>query len=507
MMHRCFALFASVALLTACGGASTTMTPAAESAATEVSESAVNVTETWDRSQPPEPGTPRPFALPDVQMMELPNGMRVVLVDRPGFPTLSARMSVYAGRSSAVSEPGLPDLTATLLRDGTSTSDAATIAARIGESGIAFNTNVGRDVVTLSANGLSTKIDDVLGLLAELTRDAQFPDDRFIARRDELMGEIELAAAQPSFHLNRREAAVLYGAHPYAVVGPTVAEAERVSVEQVRAFYASTYAPNRTTLVLVGALPEDVGTRIEALFDDWTSDAPDWTPTATAEISTCNEAHVVVRPDSAQTSIAWVGPGVALDSADYFPTLLANQVLGGGASARLFMNLREDKSFTYGAYSTNQVARSSAVFRVSSDVRNDVTEAAVAEFLVEFARLGEPIPADELQDATDYLAGVFPIQHQTNGQLAGRLAWMMRMDLSTQWLTDYRSAVTSADAGAVDTAGATIADRDRLTLVMVGEEEQVVPAATRHASRVYVYGLDGALIDELEGEVASSCAD
>ena len=138
-------------------------------------------------------------------MMELPNGMRVVLVDRPGFPTLSARMSVYAGRSSAVSEPGLPDLTATLLRDGTSTSDAATIAARIGESGIAFNTNVGRDVVTLSANGLSTKIDDVLGLLAELTRDAQFPDDRFIARRDELMGEIELAAAQPSFHLNRRE--------------------------------------------------------------------------------------------------------------------------------------------------------------------------------------------------------------------------------------------------------------------------------------------------------------
>ena len=150
---------------------------------------------------------------------------------------------------------------------------------------------------------------------------------------------------------------------------------------------------------------------------------------------------------------------------------------------RALQNLREDKSFTYGAYSTNQVARSSAVFRVSSDVRNDVTEAAVAEF-VEFARLGEPILRRASgRDGLPRRRLPHPAPDQRAA--AGRLAWMMRMDLSTQWLTDYRSAVTSADA--VDAAGATIADRDRLTLVMVGEVEQVDPRP-RHASRAWPDG-------------------
>lgn len=503
LVALCAAVLPAAALV-GCGGASVSA-PEAETVAAEVAEHAVNVTETWDRSQPPPPGTPRPFALPAVSDVHLSNGMHIVLVDREGFPTVAARMSVYAGRTSAVLEPGLPDLTATLLRDGTSEADASAIAARIGESGIAFDTRVERDVVTLSADGLSTKLDTILELLSQLSRDAQFPDDRFIARRDELAGEIELAAARPSFHLSRRAAAVLFGDHPYAIVGPSVPEVQRVTVEQVRAFYRSTYAPNRSTLVLVGDLPDDIAERVESAFGGWTSEASAWQPAPSAAIETCNDAHVVVRPDSAQTSIAWVGPGVALESADYFPTLLANQVLGGGASARLFMNLREDKSFTYGAYSTNQTARSAAVFRATSDVRNDVTEPAVAEFLAEFAQLGEPIPPNELQDATDYLAGVFPIQLQTNGQLAARLAWMERMDLDRDWLTGYRSAVTGADPAAVDAAGAHIASRDRLSLVMVGEEDQVIPAATQHTSRVFVYDLEGALVRELDGELASSC--
>jgi len=461
-----------------------------------------------DRSSAPPAGESRPYALPEVTELTLDNGLRVVLVDREGFPTLAARLTVRAGYDASSDNVAVSELTARLLRDGTERwADSEALAAFIAAHGIDFSASAGTNRVVLSADALSSEAGSILELLASLVGDPTFPEDRVAARVAELIGEIQLQTAQPSFHRERLMARVVFGEHPYSRNTPTVAEVEAVGRDAVVAFHGANYAPTRARLVLVGDLPDGIQAGLVASLGAWTSPAQPYTALEAPALSTCNTAHVVLRPDSAQTSILWVGPGVPLDSAEHFNALVANQVVGGGASARLFMNLREDKSYTYGAYSRQSDYLGASLIRVFSDVRSDVTGPALAEFLLEFARVAnEPFGDDELASAISYLSGVFPIQLERNSSLASRMTSLLDLGLDVAYLERYRDAVTAVDGDAAIAAGRTLLARDAMTLVMVGEPDVVEIAAKAVSSTVYVYDLEGTLLRQVAGDIESSCA-
>ena len=260
------------------------------------------------------------------------------------------------------------------------------------------------------------------------------------------------------------------------------------------------------TKVLVGDLPDDIETTVREAFSAWTNEVGMASEAPAVTFTTCNEAHVVVRPNSAQTSIVWVGPGVSVHEDGYITAMVANQVLGGGASARLFMNLREDKSYTYGAYSRLQQFDASAGFRASSNVRGEVTGEAMDEFLYEFRRFAsEQLSEDDFDDAVDYLRGVFPIELQTNAQLAGRIAWLLRLGVDLSYLESYRGRVAAVEVDPAAALGADLFDPAELTIVLVGEETEVLAAARARSSRVHVYDLEGELLRTEPGEVSSTC--
>lgn len=461
-----------------------------------------------DRSQPPSPGTPRPFTLPAVRSLELPNGLSVTLVDRDGLPTIAARLSVRAGNDASVDNIAVAHVTARTVRDGTAAwPSPQSVAAFIDGNGIEYGANVEANRATFSADALSNAAEPVLTLLTEVAARPLLADDRVTARRGEYQSELELERSQPAFHRNRLSYRVLFGDHPYAAL---YADAEAIAAttpERARAFHSETYRPNRARLVLVGDLPDDVDALLARTLGAWERGGADYAAPASPNLRPCNAAHVVVRPDSAQTSIAWLGVGVDEGTEGFFEALVANQVLGGGASARLFMNLREDKSYTYGAYSVLSELLNAPIFRAQSDVRSDVTLPALQEFLVEFRRLREePVPADEVGIATSYLSGVFPIQLETNRQLADRLSQLLDLGLPADYLEGYRAAVTAISPESASVAGASLVADGTLELVLVGEEDVVIPAARAVASRVYVYDLDGRLVREEPGELPTTCA-
>ncbi len=448
------------------------------------------------------------YAMPGVSDVTLDNGLRVLAVERPGFPTVAVRLLLpRAGEASAPS-PAVAELVVRTLRDGTATASADEIAARIDANGISYSASVSPDGATLAADGLSDSTDTILALLADLAANATLPTERFEARRSELAGELRLAQARESFHLNRLVRRLLYGEHPYGRTADADAAAG-VAHDDVLAFHDAAWTPTGATLIAVGALPPDFAERVAAHFGTWTSDGQEPAPVAYPDpIATCNVAHVVERPGSAQTAVAWIGPGSHPLNAAYFDALVANQVLGGGASARLFMNLREQKSFTYGAYSALSHRRLMSHFQASSNVRGEVTGPALEAFVDEFTRLdGSALPGDELLGAQDYLAGVFPIRLERNGRFANELAWAVSMGLRLDYFEMYRDQVRSVDADRAGASAATLVDPARLTLVMVGEPAIVREAAPPFASRVFVYDLDGKLIDELDGELESTCGD
>jgi predicted Zn-dependent peptidase len=461
-----------------------------------------------DRTQSPAPGEARPYEIPDPRTFTLDNGLEVVVVERASFPTFAARLSVRAGTDTTDGRPALAGLTARLLRDGTADLDAAEIAQFIDANGIEYSASAGENRLVMSVDALADSAAPALTLLSQLATEAAFADDRFAARQGEMADEIEVGAARPEWHSQRMVRRVLFGDHTYGVtVVPD--DVLALGVDDVRAFHDAAFDPRRARLVLVGDLPADIDALVQSAFGAWApSDAalgPRELP-ANVEITTCNEAWVVVRPGSVQTTVAWVGPGIADSDERYFDALLANHVLGGGASARLFMNLRERRSLTYGAYSSLAVLDGASWFSASSNVRSEVTAEALDAFEEEFARFdGSAIPVDDLDDARDYLAGVFPIENETNAQLASRVSSVLDRGLGVDWLRTYRGQVRSVEPDRAGELGARLVDRDHLTLVMVGPEEAVVDVAAEHASRVVVYDLEGKVLREVEGQLTSSC--
>lgn len=461
---------------------------------------------TVDPSTPPAPGTPRPYTLPQVLEQTLDNGLRVVLVPREGAPTVSMALHVDAGYTVFEGDLATPELLVRTLRDGAGDWDALQVAQAFDARGLEWESEVTHDRMAFTISGLATHFEGAVGLLATLVQSPHMSPERVEARRAEYVAELALASSEPSFHVERASRAVLFPADsPLSLAWPTVERVEAVDAAALQQTWRDVVGPANSRLVIVGDVGQDAMQEVVVAFGEWQGEA---TPVelSAPTVSPCNEAAVVVRPNSAQTAIVWLGEGTNKQSDDWFDALLANQVLGGGASARLFMNLREDKSYTYGAYSRLS-PWGDGVFRATAMVRSDVTEPAISEFEYEFARFGQDALEADLSDAQAYLSGVFPIALQTNMQLASQLAALADQDVSFAYLESYRDEVNSADMTAVQARGATLFDRDELALVLVGERDVTVPAAVAHASVVRVYDLDGALIETLEGDLPSTCAD
>lgn len=435
----------------------------------------------------------------------LPNGLRVVVVDRPGFPTLSTRLIVRAGHDATDGRPELAELVARTLRDGTGTLSGEQITQRIDSEGISFAATASANAVTIAADGLADSYGAMVELVAGVAIDSTLADLALADRRLEYAGELRSAMATPDYHKERLLRRTLFGEHTYGAMA-TPEAVEAIAPEVARDFYARTWGPSRATLLVVGAVPHDARAVIEREFGAWNRPVEPYTTTPPAPVSLCNAAWVVERPNSAQTVIVWAAGGRHVTQDGFFDAVLANHILGGGITGRLAQNLRERQSFTYRAISQNQQRYDVAVFVAESSVRSDVTEPALREFEVEFDRLdGTAFDGAELGAAQDYLAGVFPIRIERNAGLAAEIGTTVGLDLPLAYLDTYRDNVRSVTPDGAATAGADLVDRDTLGLFMVGEPEVVRAAAPRYASHVYVYDLEGNLIDELAGERPSTC--
>ncbi len=483
-----------IAALAACGGSQTT------------EQELVTRPMHTDLSEPPPAGEPTPYVLPEVEEITLDNGLQVTFVHRPTFPTVSLQLGIRAGRDASPEGIAVPEMTARLLREGTTTRDAEEISRFIDSAGLSYSASTGMNSMVLAVDGIDTQGPLMVELLADLVQNATFPAGRLEAKQEEYYGELQLSVAQPDFHRGRLASRVLFGDHVY---GTTIEpeDVEAITQQSVQQFYETTFGPERSRLVVVGSITDALRGAVTDVLGAWENETEAWTAPEAVPVSTCNAAHVVVRPNSAQTAISWIGPAIGQQDDGYFDALVANEILGGGIIGRLFLILREERSYTYGAYSGLRELQNAAWFSAMSNVRSDVTSDAVATFLEIFATFqNEDLPEEDVTNNVSYLSGVFPIRLARNGALGGRLLSLYLSDLDAPaYLEAYRDSLASVSVEGATDAGRTLINPSNLTLVMVGEEDAVIPAATAYASTVYVYDLDGELVDTLAGEAESTC--
>ena len=446
------------------------------------------------RRQPPAPLAPRPLNLPAPSETTLANGLRVVFVENPRLPLVTYRLAFRTG--DAHDPPGLPGLTDILtgmLNEGTDTRTSRQIADDVARIGATLGAGASSDNTTVAASALSQFDERILELMADITLNPSFPADELELTKQNALQNLIAQRGQPSFLANEQLARVIYGRHPYSVVSATPESITAISRDDLVGFHRRRFIPNNAVLIVGGDIRADEALRrIEGLFGAWQTGAPETVEFPAPPARTRRTIYLVDRPGSAQSNIVIANLGITRTDPDYFPMLVMHTVLGANASSRIFMNLREDKGYTYGAYTSLDARRAAGSFRATAEVRTPVTGESLKEFFYELGRIREELVTEkELLDARNYLTGIFPIRLETLDGLIDQLIQIKMHDLPDDYLQTYRERVSAVTREEVQRVARRYVTPDRAAIVIVGDADALVDEIKGYAEEIEIYDSTG----------------
>ena len=439
------------------------------------------------RRRPPAPLPPRALNLPLPEEATLSNGLRVVTVEQRRLPLVSFRLAFRSGDASDPADlPGLTDIMTDMLVEGTESRTSRQVAEEVARYGATLTAGASSDYLTVAASSLSSYSDEVLGLLADVTLRPTFPEDELALAKANAQQNLIAQRAQPSFLASETVARVLFGQHPYAVVAPTPESIEALTRDALVAHHRALLVPNNAVLLVAGDFDRGrlLG-RAESLFGGWAPgevSEPEFpAPPERHE----RAAYLVDRPGSAQTNILVANVSIKRTDPDYFPVLVMHTILGGNASARLFMNLREEKGYTYGAYTQLDARRHAGSFRATTEVRGEVTGLSLKEIFYELERIrAEDVSDKELTDAKTYLTGIFPIRLETQEGLVDQLVQIRMHGLPDDYLLTYRENVQRVTKEDLRRVAGEYVRPDGAAVVVVGDGAQIRQQVAPFVARV-----------------------
>src|SRR5687768_5187253 len=446
------------------------------------------------RTQAPAPLQPHPITIPAPREIVLPNGLTVVVVEDNRLPLVSYRLAFRVGGAFDPPElPGLTDLLAGLLPEGTESRTSLEIAEEVARMGASLSAGANSDYTIVAASALSQFNDRILDLMADVVLHPSFPENEVSLAKQNTKESLKQQRAQPSFLASETVARVMFGDHPYHVTAPTPESVDAVTRERLVEFHRSTFVANNAVMVVVGDVNSDsIIAKIENLFGQWTQGTVMGDNFPAPPKRSSRSAYVVDRPGSAQTNIVIANQGITRTSPDYFPMLLMHTVLGANASSRLFMNLREDKGYTYGAYSSLDARRTAGTFRVTAEVRTPVTGDSLKEFFYELDRIRtEPVSEQELSDAKSYLTGVFPIRLETQEGVIDQLVQIKMFGLPDNYLEIYRNKIQEVTIEQVQEVARKYVKPDEAAFVIVGDASQLNEQIKPYAEDIEFYNTAG----------------
>ena len=420
---------------------------------------------------PPKPTRLAPVRFPPFKETTLPNGLVLVVIEHHEQPVVSVSLAFRAG---AITDPagkeGLSELAAELLSKGTATRSAEQIASTIEGVGGHLSASSAEDFLTISADALSDQLELVCDLLGDVTLHSTFPTSELELARTRSLSALALQLSQPGAVAQRFYEHEIYGRNPYGR-SPTRDSYRAVTPEDVTQFAHERLRPGGALLVVAGDVTDTLVRRlVDKAFAGWRG-APPPVPALPAPVTRlAPDILLVHRPGSAQANIVAGNPTILPTDPVYYAGRVAAQVLGGGADSRLFLILREQKSWTYGAYASLRRHRGLGYWEATAEVRTDVADSALVELLHQVDRVRtELIPDSELTAAKGFLVGSFPLTIETPSQIATQVANAKLLGLGDDYLRLYRERLSAITALQARAAAARLFRRNALTIVVVGD--------------------------------------
>jgi zinc protease len=434
--------------------------------------------------------------LPKPYETKLSNGLQVlVLEDQKKLPTFTMQMVILSGGlTDPEGQAGLAQYVATMLREGTKTRTSRQIAEEADSLGTGLSTgsSLSSIISTVTAAGLTDNFDQALQLFADIILNPAFPADELNKLKTRALAQLRLQRSQPYFLSNERFQKAIYGAHPASRAALTAKEIEQLTPELLQKFHAANYRPNNAIFAITGDVkPAEVVAKLEKAFAAWKPGAVPKAEIPKVAETPASKIYLIDRPKSAQANVVLGTLSIERTDPDYFPLLVMNQVLGGGAAARLFLNLREDKSYTYGAYSEVSSYKYRGTFRANTEIRQDVLKPAMTELINEIKRIrDEKIPVDEFERAKRTIIGGWALQLESPQSILGDVVTRKLYGLSDDYWDTYPQKVAAVTPEEAQRVARKYLDPEKMQIVVVGDAK-VIADSLKEFGKVEVYNTDG----------------
>ncbi len=442
-------------------------------------------------------GQPNPkFALPAIEKTTLSNGLNVWVVEKHKLPIVSMDLIINGGGSLDPSDKaGMASLTASMLNQGTRTRSALEIANGLQSIGSNVGANASWDSSGVSARTITKNLDKTLDFFSDVVSHPTFPATEFNQLRGRVMGGFRQRKASNTAVAGVVYDKVLYGNQAYGrqLTGDEKS-VQAISRDDLAKFYDNYYRPNNSTLIVVGDVSmSTLKPKLERAFADWKSGGIAPSQIADQKMMAKPGIYLVDKPGSAQSSVQIGTVGIDRDNPDYYAVQVMNSILGGGGTARLFMNLREDKGYTYGAYSRFTYRRAPGPFSASGEIQTISTKEAVQEFMKELQgiRGSRPVTPQELEVNKQSFIRRFPSTFETTGGISNNLGTLVTYGLPDTYYNDYISKINAVTLEDVNRVANKYLDPSKMAIVIVGDRKVIEPHLTELGMPITVLDTEG----------------
>jgi len=433
--------------------------------------------------------------IPKPTEITVANGLTILVLEDHRLPLVTARLSILgAGALNDPADvPGLANVTATMLKEGTKTRSSKQIAEQSEELGATIGAQApwASETATFTASGLSDNASQWIALASDILLNPSFPESELSKLKQRMKVQLQQQRSTAGFLMQERFNRAVYGNHPAAITSPTPQALDKITPAMLAEWHANRYVPENAILGVTGDITPAQVTQMFSALPGWKAGPSKAAlPTATKPASG-RKIFLVDRPGSVQTDVEIGNIAINRMDADYVPMVVMDRIVGGGASARLFMNLREVHGYTYGAYSMLVARRYAGPWIAQGSMRTDATGGAMTEFMNEINRIRDtPVPEKELEETKRSIVASFALTLERPNELLDYAIALKVYNLPADYWDTYPAKIMAITAEQVQRVARKYIVPDDLQIVAVGDAAKLKPVLDKYGA-VQVFDTNG----------------
>jgi predicted Zn-dependent peptidase len=434
--------------------------------------------------------------LPKPQELTLANGLHLMVLEDRRVPRITMQLIIpgAGGYYDPADLPGLASVTSAMMREGTKSRSSAQISEQLETiaATLTVSTGMSSTEATVFATCLTEHAGKLFDMFGDVLLNPSFPEDELGRYKQRTRASLIQQRSFPGFLGAEMFSKVMYSSHPAARISLTPENLEKVTPKALSDFHRARYVPDHAALAVAGDISlADARKLVEGRLAEWKkAGTPKPTVSEPPEQGAVKVSYVA-RANSVQTNLLVGTQAIDRLHPDYDVLQVMNKVLGGGPTGRLFITLREEKSYTYGAYSSVQAGQWRGVWQASTEVRSEVTEAALRDLLAEVARMrDQPVPDKEFRDQKRSMVGSFALSLENPQQMLNYYITSWRFALPADYWDKYPERINAVTQAQVQAAAKKYLDPARLHIVAVGEPTKVAEVLGKFGT-VETYDTEG----------------